>query len=181
MIEDVTLTPAMVARDLAQALGERSHAAMCLLVRAVRELGLEAACDVAARALFIDATGGLPLGAPWNRKRTPGGVFFYLLKADFDDEQHMRVFGRVRRTGIQQTPVMETPAPALVKPAKQTKPKAAPKQAGRPCAACEQPAAVVGKFNFTRTGKQVLCAPCVDLGFVFGPSGDVVRLLEVAA
>ncbi len=59
MIEDVTLTPAMVARDLAQALGERTHAAACLLVRAVRAIGPDAAYDLAGRALFIDATGGL--------------------------------------------------------------------------------------------------------------------------
>ena len=68
-----------------------------LLVRAVREIGPEAAYDLAARALFIEATGGLQLDEPWNRKRTPGGVFFYLLKAELDDEQHQRVFGRVRK------------------------------------------------------------------------------------
>ncbi len=184
MIEEVTLTPAMVARELAQALGERSHAAACLLVRAVREVGPEAAYDLAGRALFIEATGGLQLGEPWNRKRTPGGVFFFLLKAELDDEQHQRVFGRVRKaTGTLQEPVAgptqtEAPIREPVKLAKPPKLKAAPPapDPSRPCAACEQPTAVVGKFHFGRAGKQCICAPCADLGFVFGPSGDVVRL-----
>ncbi len=109
MIEEAHLTPAMIARDLAHVLGERTHAAMCLFVRAVRELGPEAASDLAARALFIEATGGLQLDEPWNRKRTPGGVFFYLLKAELDDEQHQRVFGRVRKaTGSCRVPVIGT-------------------------------------------------------------------------
>jgi len=189
MIEEVTLTPAMVARDLAHVFGERSHAAACLLVRAVRELGPEAAYDVAARALFIEATGGLQLGEPWNRKRTPGGVFFYLLKADFDDEQHMRVFGRVRKTSNRREPVVgptqtEASTSEPVKLAKPPKLKAVPPalDPSRPCAACEQPTAVVGKFHFGRAGKRYLCAPCVDtLGFVFSPSGDVLRLQEQAA
>jgi len=185
MIEDVTLTPAMVAREFTQAFGERSHAAACLLVRAVRELGPDAAYDLAARALFIEATGGLPLGEPWNRKRTPGGVFFFLLKDELDDEQHRRVFGRVRkRNGTKPEPVIETPAPELVKLAKPPKLKA-PQPApdpSRPCAACEQPTVVVGKFHFGRAGKRYLCAPCVDtLGFVFSPDGAVQQLQEQAA
>jgi len=180
MIEEVILTPAMVARDLAQALGERTHGAACLLVRAVRELGPEAAYDLAARALFIEATGGLQLGEPWNRKRTPGGVFFSLLKGELDDEQHQRVFGRVRKASAPPEPVKEKPAPKPVKPPKLKAPQPEP-DPSRPCAACEQPTAVVGKFHFGRTGKRYLCAPCADLGFVFSPSGDVLRLQEQAA
>jgi len=188
MIEEVTLTPAMVARDLAQALGERSHAAMCLFVRAVREIGPEAASDLAGRALFIEATGGLQLGEPWNRKRTPGGVFFYLLKGELDDEQHRRVFGRVRKTSNRREPVVgptQTEAPIrepfkLAKPPKPKAPQPTP-DPSRPCAACEQPTSVVGKFHFGRAGKQCICAPCADLGFVFSPSGDVLRLQEQAA
>ena len=177
MIEEVTLTPAMVARELAEGLGERTHAAMCLFVRAVRELGPEAASDLAARALFIEATGGLQRGAPWNRKRTPGGVFFFLLKGELDDEQHRRVFRRPRATGTPLVPVAEIPAqptPKALPPV-----KAVPE--GRPCAVCGEPAAVVGKFHFGRGGKQCLCAPCADLGFVFSPSGDVQRLQEQTA
>ncbi len=189
MIEEVTLTPAMVARELAQALGERSYAAACLLVRTVREIGPDAAYDLAGRALFIDATGGLQLGAPWNRNRTPGGVFFFLLKGELDDEQHRRVFGRVLKApkpaqteglelpeiGTQVEPI--APAPKRVKP-KAPQPEPDP---SRPCAACGEPAAVVGKFHFSRAGKQCLCAPCADLGFVFAPSGEVQRLQEQAA
>jgi hypothetical protein len=189
MIEEVTLTPAMVARDLAQALGERTYAAACLLVRAVREIGPEAVSDLAGRALFIEATGGLPLGEPWNRKRTLGGVFFVLLKGELDDEQHRRVFGRVRKApkpaqteglelpeiGTQVEPI--APAPKPVKP----KPAPPAPDPSRPCAACEQPTAVVGKFHFGRAGKRYLCAPCADLGFVFSPSGDVQRPVELVA
>lgn len=199
MTETPPVTPAMVARDLAQVFGERTYAAHCLLVRAFRELGTDAAYDLAARASFIDATGGLPLGEPWNRKRTLGGVFFYLLKGELDDEQHRRVFGRVRKTGAPQDLTQGTttdpelqignslPVPEPVvenvrlgaqidRAPKRVKPKA-PQPApdpSRPCAACEQPTAVVGKFHFGRAGKRYLCAPCVDLGFVFGPTGEIV-------
>ncbi len=192
MIEEVTLTPAMVARDLAQVFGERTYAAHCLLVRAVREIGVEAAYDLAGRALFIEATGGLQLGAPWNRNRTPGGVFFFLLKGELDDEQHRRVFGRVRNPvaiqdlahGANFDPDRKVIDRSQSEPApKPVNPKPAPPapDPSRPCAACEQPTAVVGKFHFGRAGKQCLCAPCADLGFVFSPSGDVLRLQEQAA
>lgn len=172
MIETGNQTPAMVALDLADALNERGRMAMCLLVRAVQTLGIDAAHDLAARALFIEATGGLPLGEPWNRKRTPGGVFLFLLKAELDEEQQVRVFGRRRPAAS------EPVAPAALS----TKPVTGPsKPPERPCAACGQQADIVAKFSITRAGKQCICGPCADRGFVFGPSGTVVRPQERAA
>jgi hypothetical protein len=176
-------TPAQVALDLADALNERAHVAVYQLIRAIREIGPEAAYDLAARALFIQATGGLPLGAPWNRNRTPGGVFFYLLKLELDDEQHLRVFGRVRNavdsvpmTSPEQAEVVPS-QPATVQPKKAATP---PKPPDRPCAACGEQADVVAKLHFTRTGKRCICAPCADLGFAFSASGEVLRLEEHA-
>jgi hypothetical protein len=166
------VTPAQVALDLADALNERAHVAVYQLIRTVREIGPEAAYDLAARALFIQATGGLPLGEPWNRNRTSGGVFFYLLKLELDDDQHLRVFGRVRKAG--DVPPSEPAAPALPKKA------APPKPPDRPCAACGEQADVVAKFHFGCTGKRCICAPCFDLGFAFSASGEVVRLEEHA-
>lgn len=180
MIETPTHTPAMVAFDLADALNERGRMAMCLIVRAVHAIGIDVAYDLAARALFLEATGGLPLGEPWNRKRTPGGVFFYLLKGELDHEQHMRVFGRDRKAAATQDVPQPVPAPArAVMPTKAATVSSKPPE--RPCAACGEQADVVAKFNISRAGKQCICVRCADRGFVFGPSGAVVRLQEQAA
>jgi hypothetical protein len=173
MTEGATPALATVALDLADALNERAHVAVYQLIRTVREIGPDAAYDLAARALFIQATGGLPLGAPWNRNRTPGGVFFYLLKLELDDDQHLRVFGRVRKAA--DVPALEPAAPAPPKKA-----AAPPKPPDRPCAACGEQADVVAKFHFGRTGKRCICAPCADLGFAFSPLGEVLRLEEHA-
>jgi hypothetical protein len=170
-------TPALVALDLADVLNERAGMARCLLVRAVREVGPDVAYDLAARALFIEATGGLQLGDPWNRKRTPGGVFFYLLKDELDDEQHLRVFGRVRKAA-QRPPLPHPATPTVVLTKAATAPAKAPE---RPCAACGEQADVVAKFHFGRAGKQCICVPCADLGFVFGLSGEVQQLQEASS
>jgi hypothetical protein len=87
--------PASVALALAAAFDERKQSARLVLMRAVRTVGPEVAFDVAARALFLEATGGLML-PDGSRRRTPGGIFFLLLKAQLDDAQYQQVFARPR-------------------------------------------------------------------------------------
>lgn len=182
MIETMTRPPASVALDLADALNEPAPIAMCQMVRTVRELGPDAALDLAARALFIEATGGLPLPAKYNRKRTPGGVFFFLLKDTIDDDQYLRIFRRPRRPLDRQAPQAQEVAPQPVTQAQPKKIATLPaKPPTRPCAACKQQADVVGKFHFGPTGKQCLCGDCTDAGYVFGPSGEVMQLEAQAA
>ena len=179
MSNTTTPTPGAIARDIADVLNEPTPVVMYQLVRTVREIGTDAVYDLAARALFIEATGGLPLGEPFNRKRTPGGVFFHLLTAELTNEQQMRVWGRIRLFKRTPKPVAEMPAQTPEPAPKATKPKRVID--GPPCAACEQPSAVVAKFHISRTGKKYLCVPCFNLGFAFTPSGDVDRLQERAA
>ncbi len=183
-------SPAAVAAHLVQTLGEQEEMARRKLWRIVREIGTQAALDLLVEALRIEADGGMLIN-DGSRRRTPGGVYMKLVKERVSPEVRKKLFPYPRKAASKPVPAavaQETPEPSAsvlpalepLKPATQPTPKAAPKQTAtpeaRPCAACGEPAAVVGKFHFTRAGKQCICAPCADLGFVFGPSGDVVRL-----
>lgn len=178
MIEAPPLTPADITRELALHLGE-SGPVLLELRRAVRELGPEACCDLAARALFIEATGGLMLGAPYNRRRTPGGIFFYLLKPELDDAQYQRVFRRPRRAPaapVAAAPVAAPPVPAAPPAAVPPTPAVPKTPPTRPCANCGEQADVVGKLNISRSGaKRYICGPCVDAKYAFDGSGAVVQ------
>jgi hypothetical protein len=164
-----TPTPATVALDLADVLNERKPHVIYQLVRSVRELGSDAAYDLAARALFLEATGGVMIHNG-TRRHTVGGLFFRLVKAELDDDQHLRVFGRPRV-------VTTEPEPLAPEPTQTPKPIID----GPPCAACEQPSAIVAKFHISRAGKKYLCPSCERLGFAFTAAGDVQRLQEQAA
>jgi hypothetical protein len=162
-----TPTPAMVALDLADVLHEHKPHVIYQLVRSVRELGTDAAYDLAARALFLDATGGVMI-RKGTRCHTVGGLFFRLVKSQLDDDQHLRVFGRPRVVTTEPVPMAPEPAPT-------------PIIDGPPCAACEQPSKVVAKFHISRAGKKYLCPSCERLGFAFTAAGDVQHLQEQAA
>jgi hypothetical protein len=169
MTQTPTPTPATAALDLADVLNERKPHVIYQLVRSVRELGSNAAYDLAARALFLEATGGVMIHNG-TRRHTVGGLFFRLVKAEIDDDQYLRVFHRPRVVNTEPAPIAPEPTPP---------PK--PIIVGPICAACEEPSAIVAKFHISRTGKKYLCVPCFNLGFQFTVAGDVQRLQEQAA
>ena len=68
--------PAVVAAEIAAALDEPNVA---LIQRIVVRIGPDAALAFLAEALATEAVGGL-LTSEGTRRRTPGGVFFYLVR-----------------------------------------------------------------------------------------------------
>jgi hypothetical protein len=68
-----------LARGIAAVLGETMPSSIRLITRAVDRLGHERARAMLGQALTIAASGGLTL--PDGHRRTPGGVFFHLVRA----------------------------------------------------------------------------------------------------
>jgi len=91
-------TPAMdkaarraIAGEIAAQLGETDPEPTRLIARALRLLGAERVQAIVARALEVEASGGMLL-PDGSRRRTVGGVFFYLLRADVGQKEWYRIF-----------------------------------------------------------------------------------------
>ena len=69
--------PAVVATEIAAALGEPNGA---LIRRIVARIGPDASLAFLAEALAIEAAGGL-LTSDGTRRRTPGGIFFNMVRS----------------------------------------------------------------------------------------------------
>jgi len=80
-----------IAGEIAAQLGETDSEPARLITRAVRLLGEERVRALLARALAVEAAGGMML-PDGSRRRTPGGVFFYLLRAEVGQKEWYRVF-----------------------------------------------------------------------------------------
>jgi len=97
-------TPAMdkaarraLAGEIAARLGETAPEPAGLIARALRLLGAERVQAIVARALEVEAAGGMLL-PDGSRRRTPGGVFFYLLRTTVGQKEWYRIF-RPQTTG----------------------------------------------------------------------------------
>ncbi len=97
-------TPAMdkaarraLAGEIAAQLGETEPEPAGLIARALRLLGAERVQAIVARALKVEAAGGMLL-PDGSRRRTPGGVFFYLLRTTVGQKEWYRIF-RPQTTG----------------------------------------------------------------------------------
>jgi len=108
-------------QEIAAALGETAHGPLGQVDRVVGRLGTDRSRAFLARTQEIKAAGGLPL-PDGSRRRTPGGVFFHLVRADATLSPEDRTdifppeFGRFGRTkaattaSSPATPVPSTPA-----------------------------------------------------------------------
>jgi hypothetical protein len=97
-------TPAMdkaarraLAGEIAAQLGETDPEPAGLIARALRLLGAERVQATVARALEVEAAGGMMV-PDGSRRRTPGGVFFYLLRTTIGQKDWYRIF-RPQTTG----------------------------------------------------------------------------------
>jgi len=97
-------TPAMdkaarraLAGEIAAQLGETEPEPGRLIARALRLLGEERVQAIVARTLEVEAAGGMML-PDGSRRRTPGGVFFYLLRTTVGQKEWYRIF-RPQTTG----------------------------------------------------------------------------------
>ncbi|MFN8440356.1 MAG: phosphorylated adapter RNA export RNA-binding domain-containing protein [Caldilineaceae bacterium] len=78
----------MTLQEIAEQLHEEN---IELLKQVVDVLGEERAGEYAQRALATEAEGGL-MTADGQRRRTPGGVFFYLVKAEISPEERQQIW-----------------------------------------------------------------------------------------
>lgn len=84
--------PAVVAEEIAAALGEPN---VKLIQRIVARIGPDAALAFLAEALATEAAGGL-LTSDRARRRTPGGVFFNLVRGRIDPRDRWKLWPQDR-------------------------------------------------------------------------------------
>jgi len=107
-----------LARGIAAVLGETMPPPIRLITPAVDRLGPDRARALLSQALTVEAQGGLTL--PDGRRRTPGGVFFHLVRTsdaisrEDKDDIFPRQGGHPKRAGGTGTPA--APAPAAPAP-----------------------------------------------------------------
>jgi hypothetical protein len=78
------------ATSIADQLGETVGGARATIWRCVRVLGPERAQVFVAQALEVEANGGM-LIPDGSRKRTLGGIFFYLVRTQVSDDEAMQI------------------------------------------------------------------------------------------
>jgi hypothetical protein len=88
---------APVADEIAARLGETEDGPIRQIRRATRILGEERVRALVARTFDVEAAGGLMLPNE-SRRRTPGGVFFHLMRANIEHKEWYRIF-RPQTTG----------------------------------------------------------------------------------
>ena len=82
-----------VGEDLAESLEEEGPEVISTLQRAVQLLGEEACRTLLVQTWQIEDAGGLLTLDGSNRRRTPGGVFLWLVKQQLGNEQRAALFG----------------------------------------------------------------------------------------
>lgn len=92
----------LMAQQIAQVLGETKSMARGQIKRIVQTIGEERALTLLQQALEIEQHVGLML--PDGKRRTPGGVFFRLVKEQMSPEERRQVWFYQRGAkGTQQT------------------------------------------------------------------------------
>ena len=79
------------ASTIAEQLGESEPMPRQTIERSVKVLGSEGALTFLKRTLEIEVAGGMML-PDGTRRRTPGGVYFYLIRKEVSQKQRMRIF-----------------------------------------------------------------------------------------
>ncbi len=82
---------ASVADEIAARLGETEEDPIRQIRRAVRLLGEHRVRTIVARALDVEAAGGM-MRADGSQKRSLGGVFFTLMRDDLGSKDFYRIF-----------------------------------------------------------------------------------------
>jgi len=104
-----------LARAVAVVLDETMPPPLRLITRMVDRLGPDRARALLGQALTVEAQGGLTL--PDGTRRTPGGVFFYLVRTSDEVSREDRAYifrppsGHPKRTGAGTTPAPTPPRP----------------------------------------------------------------------
>ncbi len=99
------------AMRIADALGEQVHGPRAQVGRVVQVLGIERAQAIYEQALEVEAAGGMML-PDGSRRRTPGGVFFKLVRDSVSDAEREKIFPLQPWTKKRKQPHQSTPAAA---------------------------------------------------------------------
>ncbi len=102
-----------VAWEIARQLSETNKQALLQLRRTVRLMGEATARDILRETLEVEAQGGLQTN-DGTRRRTPGGVYFHLLKQRVGQKEFFKIFRRgkaQRPPGAQPVPTPQPVAP----------------------------------------------------------------------
>ena len=81
-------------RVIAETLGETSLGPSKQIARIVRQQGESFAREALAETQKVEAGGGMPI-ENGKRRRTPGGVFFYLVRGRLNSAQRREIFSRL--------------------------------------------------------------------------------------
>ena len=81
-----------IGEDIAEALEEDLPEVVQLLQRAVQAVGEATSRQLLVQTWQVEASGGLLTTDGTNRRRTPGGVFFWLVKQKASAEDRARIF-----------------------------------------------------------------------------------------
>jgi hypothetical protein len=79
-----------IAATIAAQLGETAPGARATIWRIVRTIGVERTQAFVAQAQEVEAKGGM-LVPDGSRKRTLGGIFFYLVRTQISDDEAIRI------------------------------------------------------------------------------------------
>lgn len=80
-----------LAKEIAQQLGETEPKPRYQIARIIMLCGIEFAQEMVKQALEVEADGGL-LTSDGERRRTLGGVFFYLARTNMPEEERQQIF-----------------------------------------------------------------------------------------
>ncbi len=80
-----------IAAEIATQLGETEPEPLQHLYRAVRHLGEDRARELVTQALMVEENGGMMV-PDGSRRRTVGGVFFHLVRAEVGQKEFYRIF-----------------------------------------------------------------------------------------
>jgi hypothetical protein len=93
--KQLDVTPAQEGRDVAKLIAtqleERKATAWATIHRSVIALGADAALALLQKTHDVEAAGGM-LVPDGSRRRTPGGVYFWLVRQEATEAQHREIF-----------------------------------------------------------------------------------------
>src|SRR5829696_7384781 len=110
-----------VAQEIAHQLNETSPQAIIQIERIINHLGIEAANDLVEKALEIEAEGGM-LTTDGQRRRTPGGVYFHLVREVTPAELHKIIWAPPPPRPARSKPAAGSPQQAARPPARPARP-----------------------------------------------------------
>lgn len=80
-----------IAREIADTLGETEKKPRRQIMKIIERMGVDFAQDLLKQTQEIEANGGMMI-ATGERRRTPGGVFFFLARSQMPEDIKMEVF-----------------------------------------------------------------------------------------